>query len=90
MKKNFFLFFSALLHLCGYFFLLRFIDNSKDYKPDTKIIFDIPSAITFFSLDPQRTKEIVGRKVRHLVKAWNLQYENKINVSQLYFFQFFT
>ena len=65
------IFFRLLFHMCGYFFLFRFVDSSKEYKPDTKIIFDIPSAITFFGTDPNETKKIVGEKVRALVNAWN-------------------
>ena len=86
-RKYFFLFyFRALYHLCGYFFLIRFVDGSKEYKPDTKIIFDIPSAVSFFGLNPQETKSIVGEKVRALVKAWNDRYEKKISVSHGFYF----
>jgi len=61
------------------------VDSSKEYKPDTKIIFDIPTAIAFFATDPAETKSTVGEKVRALVKAWNKAYEKKMNVS---FFRF--
>jgi hypothetical protein len=73
-------FFRALFHLCGYFFLFRFVDSSKEYKPDSKVIFDIPTAVAFFGADPTETKAIISEKVRRLVKAWNKTYESKINV----------
>ena len=79
-KMIFIIFFRPLFHLCGYFFMLRFVDSSKEYKPDTKILFDIPSAVSFFGLNPMETKKIVGEKVRTLVKAWNHLYEKKKNV----------
>ncbi len=79
-------FFRTLFHLCGYFFLFRFVDSSKEYKPDSKVIFDIPTAVAFFGADPTETKAIISEKVRSLVKAWNKTYESKINVRILYLF----
>jgi len=60
---------------------VKIIDLSKDYKPSSKIILDIPTAINFFHLNPGQTKQRIGSDVRNLVAAWNAEYEGKPNVS---------
>jgi len=74
-------FFSFLFPLSGFFFLIKIIDLSKDYKPTSKIVLDIPTALHFFFLNPALTKQKIGTEVRRLVKAWNAEYEEKPNVS---------
>ena len=75
------IFFSFLFPLSGFFFLIKIIDLSKDYKPTSKIVLDIPTALHFFFLNPALTKQKIGTEVRRLVKAWNAEYEEKPNVS---------
>jgi hypothetical protein len=64
-------FYSAIFPLAGYFFLIKISDWSKDYKPESKIVLDIPTALNFFSKSPDFTKKMVGDKVRTLIKKWN-------------------
>ena len=73
-------FFSFLFPL-SHFFLIKIIDMSKDYKPSSKIVFDIPTALNFFCLNPTMTKQKIRTEVHRLVKAWNAEYEEKLNVS---------
>jgi len=82
---SFFSFFSNLFPLSGFFFLIKIIDLSKDYKPTSKIVLDIPTALNFFHLNPAMTKQKVGEEVRKLVKSWNAEYAEKANVSRGFF-----
>jgi hypothetical protein len=80
IKTFFSIHFSSIFPLSGFFFLIKIIDLSKEYKPTSKIIIDVPTALNFFGLDPGLTKQKVGAEVRRLVKAWNAEYEEKPNV----------
>jgi hypothetical protein len=55
--------------------LIRVKDGSKSYNPETHTILDIPTALTFFHSQPEQTRNLIGEKVRHLVKSWNEKYK---------------
>ena len=54
-----------------YFFMLKVSDWSKEYKPESKIVIDIPSALNFFLININHTKKCIASKTRELVKEWN-------------------
>jgi hypothetical protein len=54
-----------------YFFLLKISDWSKEYKPESKILMDIPSALNFFHKDPKFTLSMITSKVEKLANGWN-------------------
>ena len=82
------LFFSYLFPL-SHFFMAKIVDMSKDYKPSSKIIFDIPTAMNFFHLKPQMTKQKIRAEVQRMVIAWNAEYEEKPNVSSFFSIELF-
>jgi hypothetical protein len=51
------------------------VDFSKEYKPESKVVLDIPTALAFFLRDPELTKKLVGEKIARLVTRWNDTYE---------------
>jgi hypothetical protein len=78
-----FIIFVFFLLLCSqvfpigqHFFLVKIIDSSKDYAPESKVIFDIPTAVNFFSR-AEMTKAILGSKARDLLKKWNKEFAGK-------------
>ena len=77
------LFFSFLFPL-SHFFMVKIVDMSKDYKPSSKIIFDIPTAMNFFHLKPSMTKQKIRAEVQRMVIAWNAEYEEKPNVNTFF------
>lgn len=54
--------------------MLKVSDWSKEYKPESKIIMDIPSALNFFLINVQHTKNCIAFKTRALIKEWNETY----------------
>lgn len=58
------------------FFLIKVVDNSREYCPESKTILDIPTAYRFFS-DPDSTKRIVLESARNIVEKWNELYYEK-------------
>ena len=57
--------------MSDYFFLLKISDWSKEYKPESKILMDIPSALNFFHKDPKFTLSMITSKVEKLANGWN-------------------
>jgi hypothetical protein len=57
-----------------HFFLLKVSDWSKSYKPESKILMDIPSALNFFLRDPKYTLETVRQRLQAFVDLWNSTY----------------
>ena len=72
---------SSIYPLNGFFFLIKIWDLSKAYKPESKIVLDIPTALTFLACDQDFTVQMVGDKVRNLVAEWNKVYEGLKGVS---------
>lgn len=70
-----------------HYFHIKVNDGSKSYSPETQTVLDVVTALNLFSLDPEKTKSIVGEKVRHLVKSWNEKSKGKgpkvINITAL-------
>lgn len=60
-----------------HYFHIKVNDGSKSYSPETQTVLDVVTALNLFSLDPEKTKSIVGEKVRHLVKSWNEKSKGK-------------
>ena len=54
--------------------MLKVSDWSKEYKPESKIVIDIPSALNFFLINIEHTKKCIAAKTRELVKEWNNTY----------------
>ena len=80
LLNTLFLFFFSTLWPCSkHFFLLSLIDNSVSYSPESKIIFDIPTALHFFS-DPIAARRIVGEKTADLCHRWNEQFSKNLEV----------
>ena len=57
--------------------MLKATDFSKEYKPESKIVMDIPTALNFFLRAPDFTQKMVGEKIGRLVKEWNRTYGAK-------------
>ena len=66
--------------LGGYFFLLHLIDWSTPWHPESKIIIDIPTALSFFLDHREHTKKKVTKMAQRLVDAWNEAYGGTKNV----------
>jgi hypothetical protein len=66
--------------LGGYFFLLHLIDWSTPWHPESKIIIDIPTALSFFLDHREHTKKKVSKMAQKLVDAWNEAYGGTKNV----------
>lgn len=60
-----------------HFFHIKVNDGSKAYNPETQTVLDISTALNFFSLDPAKTRQVVGAKVRHLTTSWNEKSKGK-------------
>ena len=73
-KLNYIFFCSHLFPVSEYFFMLKVSDWSKEYKPESKIVIDIPSALNFFLINIEHTKKCIAAKTRELVKEWNNTY----------------
>ena len=54
-------------------------DESKDYRPVSKIIMDIPTGLNFFG-QPQIALQKIGATVRKMMDAWNAKYQGKTEV----------
>jgi len=67
--------------LNGFFFLINLIDWSVPWHPESKIIIDIPTAVTFFLEKKEHTKRKVTEMSQKLVDAWNEMYGGTKNVS---------
>ena len=67
----FYIFYSTIFPVSDYFFLLKISDWSKEYKPESKILMDIPSALNFFHKDPKFTLSMITSKVEKLANGWN-------------------
>ena len=65
---------SHLFPVNEYFFMLKVSDWSKEYKPESKIIMDIPSALNFFLINVEHTRNCISLKTRALIKEWNDTY----------------
>ncbi len=57
-----------------HFFLLKVADWSKSYKPESKILMDVPSALNFFLKDPKYTLATVQQRLEEFVGLWNSTY----------------
>ena len=66
--------FSALFPVARHFFLLKVVDWSKSYKPESKSLLDVPSALNFFLRDTRYTLEVVEQRLREYVNLWNVTY----------------
>lgn len=60
-----------------HYFFIKVNDGSKSYSPETQTVLDVATALNFFSLNPEKTKHIVGAKVRHLTTCWNEKSKGK-------------
>ncbi len=54
--------------LNGFFFLINLIDWSVPWHPESKIIIDIPTAVTFFLEKKEHTKRKVTEMSQKLVR----------------------
>jgi hypothetical protein len=79
-KVRFCVSFSSLWPCDKHFFLLSLVDTSVNYTPETKVIFDIPTAIQFFG-DPTSARTIVGEKIADLCRRWNEKFSAHPEVS---------
>lgn len=71
-KNNNFFYLRSLLYPVGdCFFSVHVVDGTKTYRPESQIIFDLPTAHAFFAANPQETLTLVGDAVRSLSKRWN-------------------
>ena len=71
LQSFFYIFYSTIFPVSDYFFLLKISDWSKEYKPESKILMDIPSALNFFHKDPKFTLSMITSKVEKLANGWN-------------------
>jgi hypothetical protein len=86
--NTFFYYYRKIYALGGYFFLLHLIDWSSPWHPESKIIIDIPTALSFFLDHREHTKKKVAKMAQKLVDAWNEAYAGTKNVIfSLLFFQ---
>jgi hypothetical protein len=56
------------------------IDWSSPWHPESKIIIDIPTALSFFLDHREHTKKKVAKMAQKLVDAWNEAYAGTKNV----------
>jgi len=62
--------------------------RSSPWHPESKIIIDIPTALSFFLDHREHTKKKVAKMAQKLVDAWNEAYAGTKNVIfSLLFFQ---
>ena len=68
-----------------HYFHAKLVDGTKPYKPESQIVLDLATAYNFFGRNPERTKDLVVRKVHDLTNAWNkkffVEHEVKIYIS---------
>lgn len=65
-----------------YWFLISIIDWSVGYRPETKTLLDIDTALNFFLVAREATKLRIGNMARSLVAAWNKKYSGTTSVSK--------
>jgi len=82
--KIFISFCRNIFPLRNYYFLLKTLDATKHYLPDSCTILDLPTSFAFFAGDPQATLRIVGEKVAKLLERWNEKFSKPKKV-ELFF-----
>jgi hypothetical protein len=66
--------FSQLFPLQRHFFVVRVLDTSKQYRPVSFSLLDLPAAVAFFKDDPAATKRLLVERTHELVDRWNEKY----------------
>lgn len=69
-----FYYFSGLFPMEKHYFHAKLVDGTKPYKPESQIVLDLATAYNFFGRNPERTKDLVVRKVHDLTNAWNKKF----------------
>jgi hypothetical protein len=70
-----------------HFFYLGVVDNTKSYKPEGGLVFDLPTAYAFFAVDPKRTIQAVGTRARRIVQEWNEEWSQiEVGSKNVYIF----
>jgi hypothetical protein len=59
------------------------MDWSLPWRPESKFLMDIPTALNFFYEHRYRTKQRIGEMARKLVAAWNKMYYGSKTVIRL-------
>lgn len=73
-------YFSSLYPIGSCFFLIHLQDGTKAYRPESQIVMDVPTAWAFFGARPDDTLQKVGEVTRNLVRRWNEDYCDKVNI----------
>lgn len=77
--KYLFFYNSSIFPFGKYFFLVSVVDDSKEYRPMSKCVLDIPTAVNFFGY-PDVAIEKIGSSVRRMAGGWNAKYAGKQEV----------
>ena len=64
-----------------YFFVLQTIDHARHYKPENKIVIDIPAAVNIF-YHPDRIEQHITHVANELLDKWNATFVNKPQVKK--------
>jgi len=64
----------------AHFFVLTCVDGSKQHKPVSCSVMDIPTAFAFFGMDAAKTCARVTAAVTNLVRRWNAVEASKTSV----------
>jgi len=75
-------YFSSLYPIGSCFFLIHLQDGTKAYRPESQIVMDVPTAWAFFGARPDDTLQKVGEVTRNLVRRWNEDYCDKVNIDK--------
>ena len=64
-----------------HFFVLQTIDHARHYKPENKIVIDIPAAVNIF-YHPDRIEQHITHVANELLDKWNATFVNKPQVKK--------
>ncbi len=76
------IFFRKIYSVANFWFLISIIDWSIAYRPESKTLMDIDTALNFFLVARDVTKLRIGNMARSLVAAWNKKYAGTTSVSK--------
>ena len=76
------IFFRKIYSVANCWFLISIIDWSIAYRPESKTLMDLDTALNFFLVARDATKLRIGNMARSLVAAWNKKYAGTTSVSK--------
>ena len=73
--------FRSIYPVGKHFFVLQTIDHARHYKPENKIVIDIPAAVNIF-YHPDRIEQHITHVATELLDKWNATFVNKPQVKK--------